>query len=72
MSEQLEKEVLTRLKRTPCQQEGCGSENQDNVELIVFNSNKAKKTGLMCSGCFVDSELLATICPVERYALPVR
>ena len=70
--ENLEKDVLVRLKRTQCAQENCGSENQDNVELIVFNSTKAKKTGLMCSGCFANSELLAAINPVERYCLPVR
>jgi hypothetical protein len=31
MSEQLEREVLARLKKTPCPQESCASENQDNV-----------------------------------------
>lgn len=71
MSE-LEKGVLARLKKTPCEQENCCSDNIDNVELIVFGSNKAKKTGLMCSGCYADSELLAAINPVERFSLPIR
>lgn len=72
MSEALEKGVLSRLKKTTCEQENCGSDNQDNVELIVFGSNKAKKTGLMCSGCYADSELLTAIHPVERFSLPIR
>lgn len=72
MSEYLAKEILSRLKKQQCDQENCLSDNQDNLELVVFNCENAKKSGLMCSECFVDSELLKDIQPVEKYVLPIK
>ena len=45
---------MSRLKKQLCDQSNCLSNNEDNVELIIFNQPNAKKVGLMCSECFVD------------------
>jgi hypothetical protein len=37
MAEYLEKEVVSRLKKIPCKQKNCKSQNLDNIDIIVFN-----------------------------------
>jgi hypothetical protein len=37
MAEYLEKEVVSRLKKITCKQQNCKSQNQDNIDIIVFN-----------------------------------
>ena len=64
MNETLQNQVVDRLKRESCHQQHCLSNNQDNIELIVFDNPEAKRTGLMCSACLIDSELIGQLLPV--------
>lgn len=72
MNETTQAQIIDRLKREPCRQENCLSNHQDNVEIIVFNNKTANKTGLMCTACFIDSQLIKQLMPVEKYVLPIR
>lgn len=53
-----EKIITSRLKQINCSQKDCRNNNEDNIDVIVFGKNDAKKTGFMCSECLIDSELL--------------
>ena len=35
--ENLEKEIVTRIKRIKCEQKGCRSSNTETQEIVVFN-----------------------------------
>lgn len=41
MNEATQSQVVERLKREPCRQQNCLSKHQDNIELIVFDSETA-------------------------------
>ena len=43
MNESTHLQVIDRLKKEPCPQEGCLSRNKDNIELLVFDNECAKK-----------------------------
>lgn len=72
MNEGTQSQVVERLKRELCKQENCLSKHQDNIELIVFDSEIAERTGLMCTACFLDTQLIQKLLPVEKYVLPIR
>lgn len=55
MTEYLEEQITVRLKRRKCEQKDCRNNNEDNIELIVFGKEDAKRKGFMCSECLMDS-----------------
>lgn len=53
------KRVSDRVKGFKCSQNKCRSNEEDNLEIIVFGSNdKAPKRGFMCSSCFLDDQAM--------------
>lgn len=53
-------------------QADCKSNNLDNLEVLVFGEGDFKKRGLMCSGCFIDDDLLSKMKSIEEHSLPIQ
>ena len=54
MSEELEKQIISKIKKIKCQQPECRSNNQETFEIAVVGDQKLKKKGIMCTSCFID------------------
>lgn len=42
------------------------------MEILVFGEGDFKKRGLMCSGCFIDHELISKMDNIEHHSLPIQ
>jgi hypothetical protein len=72
MSDNLSKEIMSKLKSIKCQQPQCLSSKQESPEVAVVGDN-CKRKGLMCTSCFIDQELITSLGgDVETRALSVQ
>jgi hypothetical protein len=55
MNETTQNQYTDRIKREPCRQENCLSENKDTVEVIILDDVEGKKEGMMCAACLIDN-----------------
>ena len=67
------KKVSDRVKTFKCSKESCRSDNEDNMEVVVFGDDPtATKRGFMCSSCFLsDPAMISEFKGGKSTAIPI-
>lgn len=66
------KRVTDRVKSFRCSQPDCKSDNEDNLEVIVYGDIDCDRRGFMCTSCFIEGNIIPLLKKVEFNVLPIR